>query len=69
MVTSVLKPPLCVGNKYRRSDYGAQISLGENRCYLSLYFSRMSEYSSAASLLYVVSNEKVESLGEYSYGD
>ncbi|GKX50460.1 hypothetical protein [Budvicia aquatica] len=69
MATSVLKPPLCVGNKYRRSDYGANISLCENRCYSSLYPSRSSDYSPAASLLDVVSIQKVESLGEYRYGD
>lgn len=69
MATSVLKPPLCVGNKYRRSDYGAKISLCESRCYSSLYPSRSLNYSPAASLLDVISNQKVESLGEYRYGD
>ncbi|WP_159567466.1 hypothetical protein [Budvicia diplopodorum] len=69
MATSVLKPPLCVGNQYRRSDYGAKISLCESRCYPFLYSSRPFDYSPAASLLAVVSSQKVESLGEYRYDD
>ncbi|MBK5072601.1 hypothetical protein I2492_06200 [Budviciaceae bacterium CWB-B4] len=68
MKNSLLKPPLCVGDQYRRSDYGArQIQRLTNRCYTPLNFSRSLCYSPAASLLCVLSSKKVESMGEYGY--
>lgn len=66
MKISILKPPLCVGNAYRRSDYGAPNVLHlVSRCYPSS-ISRLS-HSLAASLLYVLSSKKVESTGECGY--
>ncbi|SFD11022.1 hypothetical protein [Pragia fontium] len=68
MKDSILKPPLCVGNQYRRSDYGAPQALNSaSRCYIPLISSRLSCCSPAASLLYVVSRQQVESTGEHGH--
>lgn len=65
MKNSVLKPPLCVGNQYRRSDYGAPKVLHSlSRCYSLFISSRLTSHFPAASLLYVVSSQQVESMGE-----
>ncbi|SQI41473.1 Uncharacterised protein [Leminorella richardii] len=68
MSVFILKPPLCVGMSYRRSDYGApNVQLFASRCYPSSYTSRPMRHSPAASLLYVRLSKKVESTGECGY--
>lgn len=52
MSVFILKPPLCVGMSYRRSDYGApNVQLFASRCYPSSYTSRPMRHSPAASTL------------------